>query len=172
MVNCKPAATPMTIGTKLGKKDQGSSVDPTLYKKLVGSLMNLTTSRSDIMLSRIFHEHPLASWKKDLKIYCWNNKFGILYTSISDFKLSGYSNSNFASSIGDRKSTSGYVFSFGSGAVAWASKKQPIVTLSSAEAENVAMIVAACQTVWMRRSCYMNKKNRLGFIVITNPPLH
>jgi len=42
MLNCKPAATPMATGTKLSKDDVGSYVDPTLYKKLVGSLMYLT----------------------------------------------------------------------------------------------------------------------------------
>ena len=64
----------------------------------------------------------------------------------------GYTDSDFAGSIGDRQSTSRYLLIFGLGSVAWASKKHPIVTLSSAEAEYVAVTTAACQTVWMRRT--------------------
>jgi len=65
--------------------------------------------------------------------------------------LIGYTDSDFASSIDDRKRKSRYVFIFGSGVVAWASKKKSIVTLSSVKAESVATTTVACQTVWMRR---------------------
>ena len=66
----------------------------------------------------------------------------------------GYNDSDFLGSIDDKKSTSGYVFSFGLGSIAWASKKQPIVTLSYVEAKYVAAIAVACQTVWMRRTIF------------------
>ena len=71
---------------------------------------------------------------------------------IQNFKLIGYTDSDFAGSIDDRKNTSWYVFSFGSGWVAWASKKQSTLTISYAESEYVVVTTTACQTVWMRRN--------------------
>lgn len=65
-------------------------------------------------------------------------------------KLIGYTDSDYAGDVDDRRSTSGYVFMLGGGAVAWTSKKQPIVTLSTTEAEFVAAAYGACQGVWLR----------------------
>ena len=52
------------------------------------------------------------------------------------------------------------MFHLGLGVISWASKKQPIVTLSSKEAEYVAATSAACQTVWLRRVLDGLKQNR------------
>ena len=77
--------------------------------------------------------------------------FGILYTVSEHSDLIGYTDSDWAGSVDNQKSTSGYVFHMGSGAISWASKKQPIVALSTAEEEYMAATAAACQAVWMRR---------------------
>jgi len=65
MVNSKEAPTPVIIGLKLTKKDKGSKVDPTLFKRLVGSFMYLTMTRPDIMYGVImiskFMETPKES---------------------------------------------------------------------------------------------------------------
>lgn len=45
---CNSVRTPAEVGMKLEKDPQGKKVDSTLYKKIVGSLMYLTTSRPDI----------------------------------------------------------------------------------------------------------------------------
>ena len=50
-----------------------------------------------------------------------------------------------------RHSTSGNLFLLSNGAVSWLSKKQPIVTLSTAEAEYVALSTAVQETVWLRK---------------------
>ena len=62
-----------------------------------------------------------------------------------------YTDSDYAGDVDDRKSTSGYVFLLSDGAVSWSSKKQPVVTLSTTEAEFVAAASCVCQGVWMRR---------------------
>ena len=49
MENCKHVPTPIAIGTKLSKDDEGSDVNPNLFKKLVGILMYLIATRPYIM---------------------------------------------------------------------------------------------------------------------------
>ena len=58
---------------------------------------------------------------------------------------------DWAGSKADKRSTSGFVFSFGSGAISWSSKKQPTVSLSSTEAEYRGAAVAGCEAVWLKR---------------------
>ncbi len=43
------------------------------------------------------------------------------------------------------------MFSFGSGAVSWSSKKQPTVALSSTEAEYRGAAIVACEVVWLQK---------------------
>ena len=70
-----------------------------------------------------------------------------------------YTDSDYVGDLNDRKSTSGYIFLLGSGAVSWLSKKQPIITLSTTKAEFVAAAGCASQVVWMRRVL-----NQLGHV--------
>ena len=51
----------------------------------------------------------------------------------------------------DRQSTSGFVFSLGSGAISWSSKKKLTITLSTTEIEYRGVTVAACEAVWLKR---------------------
>ncbi|GKD29046.1 hypothetical protein Tco_1239824 [Tanacetum coccineum] len=72
---------------------------------------------------------------------------GILYVRKEEERLIGFSDSDYAGNFDDRKSTSGYVFKFSSGAVSWSSKKQPVVSLSTTEAEFIAAAACACQNL-------------------------
>ena len=66
--------------------------------------------------------------------------------------LVGYSDSDLAGDVNDRKSTSGLIFFLAGGPVAWQSAKQKVVALSSCEAEYIAAAAAAaCEAVWLAR---------------------
>src|ERR1051325_4344728 len=64
-------------------------------------------------------------------------------------ELLGYTDSNWCGDKDDRKSTVGYVFMFGGAPISWCSKKEPVVALSSCEAEYISLFMCACQVVWL-----------------------
>lgn len=66
--------------------------------------------------------------------------------------LKGYVDSDWASDVATRRSTSAYLFTIGGGCVSWRSKLQPTVALSSAEAEYVAAAAATQEAVFLRRA--------------------
>ena len=109
----------------------------------------------EISMISIFVESPKDTHWKEGKIimrYVTGTKdLGIMYSTLDNFKLTRYTDNDNGGNTDDMKSTSRYTFHFGSGVVSWDSKKQPIVSLSSAEAEYVAATSAACQVLWMRR---------------------
>ncbi|GAV67227.1 zf-CCHC domain-containing protein/rve domain-containing protein/RVT_2 domain-containing protein/gag_pre-integrs domain-containing protein/UBN2_2 domain-containing protein, partial [Cephalotus follicularis] len=68
-----------------------------------------------------------------------------------DLRLRGYSDVDWASDRDGRKSTSGYAFILGGGAISWSSKKQTCIALPTMEAEYVACSAAVQEAVWLRR---------------------
>lgn len=59
----------------------------------------------------------------------------LFYAADADLDVYGYTDADWADSVSDRRSTSGFMFSFGNATITWSSKKQPIVALSSTEAK-------------------------------------
>ncbi|XP_038713373.1 secreted RxLR effector protein 161-like [Tripterygium wilfordii] len=159
MSSCNPVQIPIVPVTQLVKDSNGTRVDDTLFKQVVGSLMYLTTTRPYIMfvvslISRFMgaptEMHFLAA-KRVLRYIKGTSDYGLSYKKGSVDCLVEYSDSGYGGDLEDRKSTSGYAFIYGSAPIAWSSKKQPIVTLSTTEAEFIAAAHCACQVVWMRR---------------------
>lgn len=74
--------------------------------------------------------------------------YGLFYSASNKFKLLGYFDSDWAGDLDDRKSTTGFLFYLVNTALTWSSKKEPIVTLSTCEAEYVAS--CACHAIWLR----------------------
>ena len=93
----------------------------------------------------------LGAAKRVLRYIAGTSEHGIWYFKVTNFTLTGFTDSDYADNIDDRKSTSGFLFNLGSGAISWSSMKQEIVSLSTSEAEYIAATSAACQAVWLRR---------------------
>ena len=74
-----------------------------------------------------------------------------MYSISENFKLIGYTDSANRGNTNERKRTIRYTFHFCTGVVLWDSKKQSLVTMSSAEAQYLAATSATCQAVWMQR---------------------
>uniref|UniRef100_A0A251TCA0 Putative copia protein n=1 Tax=Helianthus annuus TaxID=4232 RepID=A0A251TCA0_HELAN len=158
MMNCSGISTPMEYGLRLTKQDPDDEVEPNLYRRLVGSLMYLTNTRPDIMfavnkISQFMEQPKRSHWeagKRILRYIKGTLDQGLVYSKGGKGELIGYSDSDYAGNIDDSKSTSGYVFQLGTGTIAWQSKKQKVVALSSTEAEYIALSLAGCQALWLK----------------------
>ena len=77
--------------------------------------------------------------------------YGVKYKPVTDKKVStvGYSDADWAGCKATRRSTSGYIFLMNGCPVAWASKKQSLVSLSSTESEYIALAKCVQQAIWM-----------------------
>ena len=62
--------------------------------------------------------------------------------------LKGYTDSDYAGDIGTRQSTSGFIFTLYGGPVAWSSRRQSCIALSTTEAEYVAAGDATKEGIW------------------------
>ncbi|KAK2981345.1 hypothetical protein RJ640_013136 [Escallonia rubra] len=122
MKDCNPVAIPAETCIELRVDSNRKSVNPTLYKSMVGSLRYLTFTRSFItyaigLVSR-YMERPKQDHSNAAKRI-------LRYVRDSDYKRD----------LDDRKSTSRYAFHIGSAIYLWSSKKQQIVALSTCEAK-------------------------------------
>ncbi|PNX62918.1 type I inositol 145-trisphosphate 5-phosphatase 12-like protein [Trifolium pratense] len=127
---------------------------------MIGCLMYLLATRPDmtfaVCLAARYMERPtemhVAVVKRIMRYLKGTLKFGMLYKckNNTELTLQGWSDSDYAGDHDDRKSTSGYVFTLGGSAICWSSKKQPIVTLSTTEAEFVSAASCACQCLWLK----------------------
>ncbi|KAJ8769571.1 hypothetical protein K2173_005174 [Erythroxylum novogranatense] len=159
MEDCQSVDTPVECSIKLTKEGEGKLVNPTYFKSLVGCLRYLTCTRPDILfgvsLVSRYIETPkishLKTAKRILRYIKGTTDYGMLYTSEKELELVVFSDSDWAGSYDDRKSTTGFVFYFGSTTFTWSSKKQSIVALLTCEAEYIAAASCVCHAIWLRR---------------------
>lgn len=166
MSNCKTVSTPMeqNFNFELLKKEKSESVEIEKdCRSLVGSLLYATTTRPDLcvavgFLSRYVHCASVALYKclKRIMRYIKGTiDLSLVYKYDKEnqcvCKLQGYSDADWAGDIADRKSTSGQIFYVFNCPVSWYSKKQSCVSLSSCEAEYVALSMAIMEGMFLKK---------------------
>jgi hypothetical protein len=115
MAELKPVSTPMSSAASFGPDEDGEAVDQREYRSMIGSLLYLTATRSDIQftvgLCVRFQASPCSSHQTTVQcIFRYlkhTSEFRIWYSASSSLDLVGFSNADFADCGIDRKSTSG-----------------------------------------------------------------
>jgi hypothetical protein len=152
--------TPMPTNGKLDADVYGKDYDQKAYRSMIGSLLYLCASRPDIMLSVCmcarYQAAPKESHhqavKRILRYLAHTPTLGLWYPKGAQFDLVGYSDSDWAGDLVDRKSTSGTCHFLGRSLVCWSSRKQNCVSLSTAEAEYIAAGACCTQLLWMKQT--------------------
>ncbi|CAM8917439.1 unnamed protein product [Rhodiola kirilowii] len=151
--------TPAATHLKITKDDAGTRVDQTLYMSMIGSLLYLTATRPDIAYAvgvcARYQADPkeshLLQVKRIINYVCGTVDFGIWYTKDTNPHLVGFYNADWVRNAEDQKSTYGGCFFLGNNLVSWFSKKQNSISLSTAEAEYIAVESCCTQLLWMKQ---------------------
>ncbi|KXJ70053.1 hypothetical protein RP20_CCG025001 [Aedes albopictus] len=160
MEDCRPVATPMEPHLKLQKGEESERTDKP-YRELVGCLIYVTlASRPDLAASvnymSQYQSCPTETHWVHLKRILRYVK-GTLNLALEfrgndrEAALSAFSDADWANDVNDRRSVTGYMFKIYGSTSVWLTRKQPTVSLSSTEAEFVALCTAACEGVWLVR---------------------
>eukprot|EP00252_Welwitschia_mirabilis_P018673 TRINITY_DN4156_c0_g1_i5.p1 TRINITY_DN4156_c0_g1~~TRINITY_DN4156_c0_g1_i5.p1 ORF type:complete len:1283 (+),score=262.04 TRINITY_DN4156_c0_g1_i5:125-3973(+) len=165
MADCSPVSTPLAGHFKLSKEDcpisswEKKGMMDIPYTSVVGSLMYaMVCTRPDLaqavgVVSRYMSNPGRTHWEavKWMLRYLKGTQDHSLCFGGSGLKVVSYSDANFAGCGDTRKSTTGYVFTLGGGAVSWMSRLQSDVALSTTEAEYIALTETAKEMIWLRR---------------------
>ncbi|GJT44832.1 retrovirus-related pol polyprotein from transposon TNT 1-94 [Tanacetum coccineum] len=158
LADCALVKCPMLPPNNLGPDESRVSVNETLFRGMIGSLMYLTTSRPNTKFSTSLcaryqanpKESHLVAVKRIFRYLKGTPNLGLWYPKGSGFDLKAYSDSDYAGCNLDRKSTSRGCQILGGKLVCWSAKKQSSVAMSSAEAEYVVAAGCCAQVLWIK----------------------
>ena len=151
-LGAKPCSSPMAPGVHLIREGELFE-NPEKYRRLVGKLNYLTVTCPDIahpvgVVSQYMSSPTVDNWAAIEHILCYLKGApgrGILYSNHGHNRVECFTDADWAGSKEDRRSISGYCVFVGGNLVSWKSKKQGVVSRSSAESKYRAMTQSVCE---------------------------
>ena len=162
MENAKPTPTPLPTLIRLSDRDSPSTDKERElngkipYASAVGSIMYaMVATRPDLayvvgVVSRYMSNPGKKHWeavKHILRYLKGTTDAQLTFGLTTSAEVEGYTDSDYAGNADNRKSTSGYIFTYGGGAISWRSKLQECTTLSTIEAEYIAALAVAKEVI-------------------------
>jgi hypothetical protein len=158
MNDTKAISTPMGTNVNLDSDTSGNMMNKKLYWSMIGSLLYMTASRSDVIFSVCMcarfqaspKESHLEATKRILRYLKHTQNVGLWYLKGAKLELVGYSDSDYAGCKVERRSTLGTCQLLGRSLVLWSSKKQNSVALSTAKAKYISADSCCAQILWRK----------------------
>ncbi|KAL9226203.1 hypothetical protein vseg_002041 [Gypsophila vaccaria] len=191
LLGARPSSIPLEQNHKLGLADDAFLKDPEVYRRLVGRLIYLTNTRPDLsysvhILSCFMHAPRETHWQAALRVvrYIKNHPGqGLLFPRHSSLAMTVYCDADWSSCPVTRRSLTAYFVLLGGTPISWKTKKQPTVSLSSAESEYRAMRAATCEVKWLQgilqflrlstsSPALMHCDNKAALHISRNPVFH
>jgi transposase InsO family protein len=164
MTACRPVSTPLVPNSHLDKAsieevDRFNSLGVN-YRSAVGALSYLSSAtRPDISyavstLSQFLESPGINHWEAFvhvLKYLSGTQEHSLIYARNTPLPLTGYTDADWGNCPVTRRSVTGYLSQFNGHLISWQTKKQPVVSLSSCEAEYRALTDFSCELLWIRQ---------------------
>lgn len=186
-----PVDFPIEQNHQLGKSKALLLLNPHKYRRLVGRLIYLSATRPDLAyaihtLSQFMQSPTQEHWDAGLRVVKYlkgSPGAGVFLKADSSLQLMAWCDSDWAGCPLTRRSLSGWLVQLGDSPISWRSKKQDVVSRSSAEAEYRAMVEALCELKWIKNVLFtmgiehrgaMNLfcDSRLALYIAANPVFH
>lgn len=158
MMRCKLADTPIDPKMKFDELGDQTPVDKGRYQHLVEKLIYLAHTRPDISfadstVSQFMHmpyEVHMEAINRILQYLKGTPGKGLYFKKNAQRTIEAFTDADWAGSVTDRKSTSGYCMMVWGNLVTWRSKKQTVVMRSSAESEFRVVAHGICELLWLK----------------------
>nr|GEU53998.1 hypothetical protein [Tanacetum cinerariifolium] len=144
---CNPVYTPMVEKSKPDEDKEGKAINPSHYRRMIGTLLYLTASRPDLqfaisMCARYQARHTekhLHAVKRIIRYLHGTVNQGLWYLKDSSIALIAFAHADHAGCQDTRRITSGSLQFLGDRLISWSSKRQKSAAMSSREAEYIAL---------------------------------